>query len=299
MAEAKIYRRVFVYKITHEPSGRIYFGVTNRRPEKRWAEHRKAALARKGGRLHRALRKYGAAEFSFKVVCVVPDQGYACTVERGLIAAYGTMDRRRGFNMSTGGELSSGVARLPSTKAKLSQIGKAQWADPEYRERAVAAMQGRELAPEFVEHLRQQAALMKGKPRRPESIEKGRASLMGHAVSEETRAKIGAKSRGRKFSDATKAKVGAASRRAWAGGAFANRDVSGPKPGVSEALKRRWRDPEARAVMIENLKRGITEETRAKVSAASRAQWADPDYRRRVTEARAVARANKKAERAT
>lgn len=57
----------------------------------------------------------------------------------------------------------------------------------------VASFQNREIPQSHVEHLRKQAAKMKGKPRNRESVEKGRASQMGHEVDIEARAKMAAK----------------------------------------------------------------------------------------------------------
>lgn len=53
----------------------------------------------------------------------------------------------------------------------------------------------------------------------------------------------------------------------------------------SEAMRRRWADPEFRAKQIKRIRAKVsTEECRAKASAAGKRMWQDPEFRERMSE---------------
>jgi hypothetical protein len=111
------------------------------------------------------------------------------------------------------------------------------------------------------------------------------------SVSAETRARLSEARRGRTISAEARAKIGAANR---------GRAVS---PELAEARRQRalaqWADPARRDAVLSGQRsetgrrnraaaqagKSQSQETRAKISAAKKAQWTDPEYREKTTNA--------------
>lgn len=264
MAERTLNRAIVVYKVTNLVNGKLYFGIASRArtPERsvamRWLEHVRAALSGQfDGHFQRAIRKYGPGKFSIVIVTECVDQREAAAVERGLIAQHGTMNPANGYNMSSGGEMSAGVARRPESLAKLSASVSEQWQDPEFRARMVEAF-GRRVFPEsHVEHLRRLAESQRGTKKGHGA--KISASLMGHAVSAETRAKLSAANKGnpyttiacekareantgRKRSAEVRERIRQAALARWANPEFRASRTGHKRPAQSKVMKRLWED---------------------------------------------------------
>jgi group I intron endonuclease len=225
-----------VYRATCSVTKKSYIGITNKDEAVRWWFHlRDARTKRRDGAFHQAIRKYGAEAFVREVLYTAVDEREAIACERGLIAQYGTLFPS-GYNLSVGGETYKG-----------------------------GNIKGKRISEEHKEHLRRLAAAMKGKKRKPESIEKGRASLMGHFVSEETRRKIGAKSKGRIPSAEARIKMGNALR--------GKNHTQSTRKKMSVSMRAAWADPERKAerlakTAIAQAKSGYDR------SAALKAHWA-------------------------
>ena len=58
----------WIYKITNEINGKIYIGQTIKTPQKRFDEHVKSAKRGCEYKFHRAIRKYGAENFTLSVI---------------------------------------------------------------------------------------------------------------------------------------------------------------------------------------------------------------------------------------
>lgn len=119
---------VSVYVVTNTINGKQYVGYTNGLPEKRWSSHK--TVARKGSpwRFHQALRKHGEGAFEWRVVSTHATDTEAKQAERDLIAQL-----RPRYNMTEGGDGTG-----PATEERKEKV-RANWADPEKRERYVAA----------------------------------------------------------------------------------------------------------------------------------------------------------------
>lgn len=149
-----------LYQISF-PNGKSYIGITSKRPERRWAEHRyKTDTNREDRILNRALRKYGADKASFDVLVVADDWQYLTDLERRAIAVFGTFGSG-GYNMTAGGEGALGYRHTPESLAIMSatHIGKAHHSvphSPEARAKMSAARMGKKIAisPEAKERLR-------------------------------------------------------------------------------------------------------------------------------------------------
>lgn len=91
------------------PNGKKYIGITSKTVEQRWNNGH--------GYLHNqhfydAIKKYGADSFRHVVIAQDLSKKEACSLEVELIAKYKTTDREKGYNHSTGGDISAyGVKR--------------------------------------------------------------------------------------------------------------------------------------------------------------------------------------------
>lgn len=169
----------YVYKHT-SPSGKVYIGITQQRPTKRWG----------GGcnydyndHFINAIRKYGWKNFEHEILFSGLSKDEAKAKEIELIALYDSANRNKGYNVSPGGE-----AQTDETKAKIqarrkelglnelqSARSKARWDDPVLRAQIVSNMKGKTRSAESKERYRQ-ATLRRG-PLKPESVEKMKATL--------------------------------------------------------------------------------------------------------------------------
>jgi len=214
-----------VYAIEHVATGRHYVGKSLN------VEHRVGQHYRgRGGtdRLQRALSKYGRDAFRDRLLEVCLTEADASEAERRWIVRLDS--RRRGFNVTDGGDGSSGYKHTPETKAKMrrprSPEGRARIAaskrtmSADARERVSAARLGRStyriynpspaLLAWFAARL---LANWHGRPKivrvqSPETRAKIAASKA--LLSPESRARISAAQRGRTPSAETRAKMSAA-----------------------------------------------------------------------------------------
>jgi group I intron endonuclease len=89
-----------VYCILNLKNRKLYYGKAAD-PQQRWYTHCWAARKGRDLPLHRAIRKYGSAQFSLRVLSVYATNAEACLEERRLIAE---ADPRYTYNVAPGGE---------------------------------------------------------------------------------------------------------------------------------------------------------------------------------------------------
>lgn len=107
-----------VYKHT-TPSGKVYIGITGKKPEKRWNY---GNGYRENKHFYRAIRKYGWKNIEHEIVENGLTKQQACDLEIELIAKYDATDPRKGYNISTGGEYGSlGVRQSAESRLKRSE----------------------------------------------------------------------------------------------------------------------------------------------------------------------------------
>lgn len=166
------------YRVTHLPSGKAYIGITTGTAQRRWAAHRRAARSGKnvGSRLHDAIRKHGAKQFKVETLFVCGDWGYACEMERRLIAACDTL--RAGYNATEGGQGTVGFVPSDETRQKLSAVRLGKPKSPEHRAAISAAKKGK---PRLGG-----GAPWRGKEQPRDMVEKRAASHRGRKNSSET-----------------------------------------------------------------------------------------------------------------
>ncbi len=113
-----------VYKHV-SPSGKVYIGITGRKPEDRWANGKAYVFCLA---LNNAIKKYGWENFKNEVLFTGLSKSEAVEKEIELIKIYNATDSRFGYNIQNGGE---GIGKhSEETKRKIGQAnkGRSTWA---------------------------------------------------------------------------------------------------------------------------------------------------------------------------
>lgn len=196
-----------VYKYT-TPSGKIYIGITSKKPLKRW----------NGGRGYlnneyfmRAIQKYGWKNIEHEILFADLTKEEAEQKEIELIFQYRSDEKEFGYNIQHGGSSvgkhsdetkkkigTANKGRHPwtygnhhsdETRKKLSEYHKGSHLSEETKQKISKALSGRK---QDADVARKRAESNRGKKRTEEQRERISASLKGRKVvqSQETRAKI-------------------------------------------------------------------------------------------------------------
>ena len=115
----------YIYKIINKSNDKIYIGKTTYTIAYRWNQHISAATSDKekddyNYLLHKAIRKYGADNFTVEVVEEVEDESKLSSREMYWISHYNSCileEDSNGYNMTYGGE---GVSKI--NKQKIYQL---------------------------------------------------------------------------------------------------------------------------------------------------------------------------------
>jgi group I intron endonuclease len=223
------------------PNGKAYTGITTRTMKARFAQHQYVASRAKTNcaAVYSAWRKYGAPELT--VLAIVEDEDLFET-EKRAVAVFGTL-APGGYNLTEGGE--AGCSQHPEARAKIAAAAAGRTHSAAARAKLSAAATGRKQS--------------------PEAIAKTASANRGKTVSDATRAKISAAKRGRKQSPETIAKRGAANR--------GQKHSAETRDKIGDAHRGKTVSDATRA-RISAANRSPSPETRAKLSAAAKAQWA-------------------------
>lgn len=92
---------ISLYKITCKPNGKVYIGQTLSSVARRWWRHQKSYSG--CPKLKRAIDKYGAESFCVETVGEAETREIADALERFLIAANGSCENDKGYNIAPGG----------------------------------------------------------------------------------------------------------------------------------------------------------------------------------------------------
>lgn len=104
----------FVYKHTF-PNGKIYIGITNQKPEKRWG---KGNGYRRQPYIYNAIKKYGWLNIKHEILYSGLSKEEAENKETELIAKYKSNQNAFGYNIANGGNSTGTVSE--KTKEKIS-----------------------------------------------------------------------------------------------------------------------------------------------------------------------------------
>lgn len=118
----KVVIAIFIYKITNNINGKIYIGQTVRSVESRFARHiRDAEKGMLDTHFARAIRKYGAQNFSIEVIDVANSQDELNLKEQYWIRHYDSM--RTGYNETDALNKCGGNTYMSKTAEELNEIG--------------------------------------------------------------------------------------------------------------------------------------------------------------------------------
>ena len=106
----------YVYCHTNNINGKKYIGITCQKPKDRWRNGK----GYKNGFFANAIKKYGWDNFTHEVLFSGISEEDAKKLEIELIAKYNTMDRKYGYNLTKGGNLTTGYHHTEKAKAKMS-----------------------------------------------------------------------------------------------------------------------------------------------------------------------------------
>jgi len=243
------------------PHGKMYIGKSGRY-KGRMQDHKKTAYNKKKDAwkenryLYRAIRKWGWDRFE-KFLFQKHDirRGDIDDVlnkqEVALIAEFETFtDQSKGYNLTAGGEGTSGYKHTPEQVAAHTARMKKQWDDPEYKEKMRAVNKEAQNRPEVKAANSERSKKMWADPEF-----KAKMSVTMKEV-------------------ANRPEVKAARNRPEA------------KAAHSERSKKMWGDPEYRTKTSAAIKQAHnTQEVKAAHSAASKRNWEDPEYRAKVSAA--------------
>ena len=151
-----------IYIATNKHTGEQYVGQTRQPVEKRWAAHWRTAncpTSRKA-KFQDALISFGVNAFDVVESFVAFDADALNDAEIALIA-----DMQPAYNATRGGKGLRPVAVSDEVRRKRSQDAKARWANPEWKEKTVAALKKAHSTPEAIERAKRLAAFGGGKIR--------------------------------------------------------------------------------------------------------------------------------------
>ena len=113
-----------VYKHT-SPNGKVYIGVTSRKPERRW----NSGLGYKENEyFSRSIAKYGWNSFKHEILFSELSREDASRIEKELIAEYDSTNRSKGYNIELGG-LSTSKCLSEETKRKIGDSHRGRYTE--------------------------------------------------------------------------------------------------------------------------------------------------------------------------
>lgn len=154
VVEMSEYTAFIVYKHT-SPSGKVYIGITQRSPNKRFQN---GAGYKGNEHFWRAIEKYGWNNFKHEILYSGLSKEIACKIEIELIAKYNSADKKYGYNIALGGEHST---HSEETRRKMSEANKGKTLSEETRRKLSEAKKGHILSED---HRRKISAGLGGHP---------------------------------------------------------------------------------------------------------------------------------------
>lgn len=137
-----------IYRIVNKLNEKSYVGLTTRSLETRWKYH--VAKALRGDNdmmICRAIRKHGTENFFIEVLGEY-ENDFLNEAEKLWIKELGTFGA--GYNMTQGGEGTTGFVFSTESRKRMSEKAKARGVTPEAIEKTAQANRGRKLSPEIL-----------------------------------------------------------------------------------------------------------------------------------------------------
>ena len=235
-------RVMIIYRAT-SPSSKVYIGQSVNCLAHRRSQHEAEARRGVDTAFCRAIRKYGAANFRWEILCRTTSIAALNFIEPRYIALYDA-DGAGGYNSRSGG-LNGRQSEESRRKIAATLTGRKR--PPEVVAKVAEKLRGRKKPPMSAEARANISAAKKGCKLPPVSLEARAnlsAALSGRKLSESHKAKIGAAHRGKKHkphSAETRTKMSAAHRGRKRGKMSdeTRRKISASKKGIPWTAKRR------------------------------------------------------------
>ena len=122
-----------VYIHINKINSKKYIGITSQDPERRWGV--KGSRYKKGA-FKNAIKKYGWDSFYHIVLCSNKSKEEAKEIEKYLIHICNSK-APYGYNMTDGGDGTSGFEMLKETRTKISEASRKLWQDDDYKKRII------------------------------------------------------------------------------------------------------------------------------------------------------------------
>lgn len=91
-----------VYQHKNKINGKVYIGITSRKPEERWGSN--GVNYKTNPHFYAAIQKYGWDNFEHNILYINCTKEEACLMEQILIKQYNSTNREFGYNSTSGGE---------------------------------------------------------------------------------------------------------------------------------------------------------------------------------------------------
>lgn len=177
-----------VYRHT-SPSGKVYIGITSKKPEYRWSN---GNGYKDSPKFYNAIKKYSWNNFKHEILFSGLNEISAKMIEEDLIYYYKSLNLS--YNISNGGDGTKGVIMSKEARIKMSNAKKGK----------PSPNKGKHLSEETKEKLRQ-ANL--GKHHSEETKRKCSEANKGRIFSSETKKKISEAKKGHIVSEETRRKI--------------------------------------------------------------------------------------------
>jgi group I intron endonuclease len=114
----------FIYTIHNIKNNKIYIGKT-KNLKNRWSAHKSLTKNINSNQyIHRAMRKYGFNNFIFSMVQELTSEKEYNIAEQYWICYFNSYDSKYGYNLTAGGDGSSGRKQSAETRQKISNTKK-------------------------------------------------------------------------------------------------------------------------------------------------------------------------------
>lgn len=204
------------------PNGKMYFGQTCQDVEKRWGKN--GYCYRTQSLMWKAIKKYGWDNIDHRIISIGLDKEEADFQEMFYISAYRTNEPEFGYNITSGGEGTTGHTLNNSSRKKISESHKGKRNSPntEFKKGNepwnkgkkglyTGCLKGKKFSEEHKRKLSEahkgKHSCNKGKKLSEETKIKISEALKGIKPSDETRKKLSEARKGKKLSEETKKKM--------------------------------------------------------------------------------------------
>jgi hypothetical protein len=235
----------YIYKIQF-PNGKHYIGLTTTSLEQRTKEHKYCAKSGDTKCLYNALRKYNIVDtFELIEIDTADTEEELCEKEIGYIIEYNSYYmNKNGYNMTYGGEGTTGYVHTEEQREKQSKISKLQWESQEARQKISQIIKKHFENPEARQ---KNSEAQKKRFENPEEIQKNREAQIKRFDNPEARQK-NSESQKKRYENPEQRKAHSERMKTL----FENPEAIKK---CSEAQKKRFENPEERQKMSEMKKK--------------------------------------------